>query len=703
MKKVYRALLIGAIILSLTLTFIRYDLIVTRFVISLVDLGSALIYYFKVIFLGDMTHTTTVNELPKIDLERVLGFTLEDVQRKLDSFGDNFFVGENFAAYNLELAIGMTKLARVLTVILPVCLLLFLCFNIVLMSENTNHGKKTKPLQVFLNVFTEPYRKTKNFLRGFWDFASDSRYLKILKWIWIFNLNILAMVFSFLGFYFYFAASVSFGTLLTQFVKLFIDLLLMFSGLPFVVWLFIGLKLFDKWRRSRGLDNLRHHERMNRGFLNETPLAIMLTGTMGSKKTTTLTDICLSINAHFRDKALELMLKNEKKFINFPWILLEKDLQARMKDRTIFNLASTRKYIRTLADRYNSDPGEENIFGYNTVDNRLEFDDGLTVTGIWDVIETYAQLYFIYVVEGTYSLSNYSIRFDTEIDDKGNLPLYDNDFFDRQSTYPGDGSTYSHILDFDLLRLGLTVIEDNEKRGSFEFGIVSISEIGKERGNQNDTKEIKQISFDANQKNDLFNDSLKLCRHAATVDNYPFIRFLDDDQRSESLNADGRELHDLINIASTSERQLAMPGFVFEEMVHDILVPRLDKLHKSLRHVRGDKTLTGFILDNLLAAYSNYYDRVYNEFGYYEATLEIENGKRDSEIVEHSYYLSTKKIYSNRFATDCFADFFADRAARAGMGINDYICYRTTRASLDELRAQNSYFIRKLDQITEDD
>ena len=185
MKKVYRALLIGAVIISLLLLFLRYDVIITRFLVSLVDFGSALIYYFKVIFLGDTTHTTTVNELPKIDLERVLGFTLEDVQRKFDSFGDNFFLGENFAAYNLELALWLNSLARFLTIALPVCLLLWLLFNTVLMSENTLHGEKSKPLQIFLKYTTNPFRAAKCFLKAFFDYAHGSVYVKLLIVIWL--------------------------------------------------------------------------------------------------------------------------------------------------------------------------------------------------------------------------------------------------------------------------------------------------------------------------------------------------------------------------------------------------------------------------------------------------------------------------------------------------------------------------------------
>ena len=321
----------------------------------------------------------------------------------------------------------------------------------------------------------------------------------------------------------------------------------------------------------------------------------------------------------------------------------------------------------------------------------------MTITDLFDTLEIYAQLYLIYIVEGSYSFSNYSIRFDTVKDDQGNFPIYNNDFFARPSTHKGDGSIYSYVVDMDLFRLGKTLVRNNVRSGAFEFGIVSLSEIGKERGNQNDTKELKQLAGETNQKNDLFNDSVKLARHAATVDNYPFIHFLDDDQRADSTNADLRQLHDLLNIAETSELQLAMPGFVFEDMIHDLVMPGLNKLHLKMRHARGDRTLLGFVLDQILAKFENYYSRMKNIYGYYECLIEIENGKQDGNVDVHPYYLSTKKIYSNRFSTDCFSDYFADRSKRAGMSINDYVTYRNTRATLDELRLQNSYLIGKLD------
>ena len=86
-------------------------------------------------------------------------------------------------------------------------------------------------------------------------------------------------------------------------------------------------------------------------------------------------------------------------------------------------------------------------------------------------------------------VANYSRRTDNAQISGGNFPLWLTDFFsgcDRRA------SRYAHILDFDVLRLGRKVMENNPKAGSFEFGVVGITEIGKERGNNLELKEVKK-------------------------------------------------------------------------------------------------------------------------------------------------------------------------------------------------------------------
>ena len=116
-------------------------------------------------------------------------------------------------------------------------------------------------------------------------------------------------------------------------------------------------------------------------------------------------------------------------------------------------------------------------------------------------------------------------------------------------------------MDDDLKTVAEKMVENNTRSGSFEFGVVVISEVGKERGNNLELKEIKKTHDDANQKNDLFNSWLKMCRHSATVDNYPFIKVFTDEQRPESWGADARDLCDIVNIASSGHQRLALPFY----------------------------------------------------------------------------------------------------------------------------------------------
>ena len=84
---------------------------------------------------------------------------------------------------------------------------------------------------------------------------------------------------------------------------------------------------------------------------------------------------------------------------------------------------------------------------------------------------------------------------------------------------------------------------------------------------------------------------------------------------------------------------------------------------------------------------------MYNTFEYCTLRVQVESGTQDGELDEGRYYLASKKIYSKRFSTDCFSDFFEKKALRSAYGIDDLREYATEKATLDELKAQHSYFI----------
>ena len=68
----------------------------------------------------------------------------------------------------------------------------------------------------------------------------------------------------------------------------------------------------------------------------------------------------------------------------------------------------------------------------------------------------------------------------------------------------------------------------------------------------------------------------------------------------------------------------------------------------------------------------------------------------DGEVEKKKYYVINKKIYSRRFTTDCFSDYFNEMARKSNIGLNDYMEYATEKATVEELKMQNSYFINAL-------
>ena len=68
----------------------------------------------------------------------------------------------------------------------------------------------------------------------------------------------------------------------------------------------------------------------------------------------------------------------------------------------------------------------------------------------------------------------------------------------------------------------------------------------------------------------------------------------------------------------------------------------------------------------------------------------------DGKIEKKKYFVMNKKIYARRFSTDCFSDYFNELAKKTKVGLNDYVEYVSEKATVDELKMQNSYFIEAL-------
>ncbi len=657
------------------------------------DLGTSIAFYFVQLFGIKAYITPTVTKYSGIipDNPKILSTPIEAGISAKEYF-DVFLSADNFRALGIDTAHFLSMAALI---VLPCVLLIILLIRFMYGRCNTNHNRDTLPLRAFKLVSRTVYQPTYNAVSGYVYFLQRHRWITRLWLIVVaLHLNLITILVEFFAFYFYFAVSIDITTIFTQIHKLFLDLGTFLK--VFNVWgvILVALWIFNRWRRNIALMRLRHYEARNCGFINELPIVSITCGSMGKKKTTMITDMTLSQEVMFRQKALDILQKSDMKFPYFPWIMFEQELLACMEYHVVYNLATVKRWVHLKRDRFNSHGNVHwQLYDYDVCKYGYDYDNGLYVSALFEVLENYALAYFIYVITSSLIVSNYSIRTSNVKSDIGNLPLWLTDFFVRRDIR---NSRHSHILDFDVLRLGKRVIDENPNIGSFEFGVVTISEIGKERGNNLELREVKKGTDEANQKNDLFNSWLKMCRHSATVDNFPFIKVFTDEQRPESWGADARDLCDVIQIVSSGETSITLPFSTIQDMLCEWLFNRFIATYTDFRYRCGDNTLFIYLYKKLVAWVWNRNVRNYNRYGYCVLSLETERGTMDGKADKKKYYIMNAKIYGKRFSTDCFSDYFNDLASRSNVGLDDYLEYQTEKASVAELQSQNSYFINSL-------
>ncbi len=668
------------------------------------DFGTSIAYYFCKLFGIDEVRAT-VNDVSEMPIYLPNGFpaTWEEFQGYWVQYWNIFFKWESISAYCQSVGNVVLSFSYILFFV-PILIVVYYVLKRVLDKQNNDYNVDSKHLRRFKKLSDKTYRPAKAWLQGFVDFVKENKaYYIIWACIFAYAFNFFAIAIEFVSYYLYFCMSFDFVNLYRQIYKLVVDLSVVVTKIPLCLWLIFAYGVICAVRKKIAYSRLNHFEMKNRGFINERSIVCFIVGTMGKGKTTMEIDMGLSTEAMFRDKAFELLLENDLRFPYFPWINFENALRDAMEKHAVYNLATCKRFVRSKKKNWERNKSQKKIFMYDFERYGLTSCDELCVKDIWQVLESYAQLYFIYIVQSSLIIGNLSTRTDNVIDDIGNFPIWNTDFFERDARLIDAFSRHSHILDFDMLRLGKRLVEENEHSDMFEFGVVTITEIGKERLNALELSDVKKSDKRANQKNDLFNYWLKMARHSATVDGYPFIKVFVDEQRPESWGADARELSEIVHIVARNDKKLAMPFFAIEELIYDFVFSRFVNLYKKYRYLRGDNTLLMYVLKSICAKIHSYYTGIYNRFSYIPCDIALEAGVQDGKMAMKKYYLMTKKIYSKRFSTDCFSEFFTEKTLKSWLGLDDLAEFKTEKASFDEMLQENSYFFEDLCKMLKSD
>lgn len=708
MKKFnYRHLIwLCAIAASLALIPFFFQYAHLRIAESCIDLYNSGKFYISELFNFGWTGEITVNEFTNQPFELPLNLprTWEEFCENMSGYWSLFFSMDNFSAYLVTVSDVLMVITKLIMIVTPVFLILYIVLTLKKPQYNNDYGKESKQLKAFKRFEKRVYPPVRDWVLSFIEFSREhSYYLKILAFIWVYNFNGIAMIISIIAYYLYFIAALKTATLYVQAVKLLMDLSVMINFIPDILWAVIIISALNLFARHIAFNRLYHHERCNRGFLNERGISSNIDGTMGKGKTTFMGDMALSGEVQLRDQALEIILESDYKFPHFPWQNLELFLKRMFKKHRIYDVWSCRRVIKSKRIKFERKPHMRNIFCYDFKYYELEYNDNLKMMNLWQAIEDYACAYLIYTRQCALLISNYSIRSDTLFDDLGNFPLIDSDFFRRDSRLIESFSRHSHILDYDMLRLGKVMVEDNPNRYAFGFGVYAISEIDKERKNGNTTKHMKPTDPECNQVNDLFNLNLMMSRHAVTIAHRCFLIVLSDLQRFEELGIGTLGLGERISIKQKSDMSPVLPFFStfwFTDLISGFIINKFNQHYLKYRHDRADNTLTMYLLKKFVAKLVHHRERVNNLLGCSVLTLSVAAGNGEDEGEKKKYYLQSKKIYADRFSTDCLSGIYEARSEFNKIGIDDIIEYGGIMATNNELQKQHSHFQSDITKMT---
>ena len=671
------------------------------------DLGTSIAYYFCGMVTKNNPIPATVMNMPKWEFVpsrferlKILPSTWGEFSGMWGEYFSVMFSIDTFTSYLKTVGDVLYYVSQGLMILIPLGLLLKLVIDKYLNEENNDYDVESKALQRMKRIADKTYIPAKAWVREYieWNRENDKWYKGWLL-LWALYFNAIVLVIEFLAFYLYFAVSYDMLGIYTQFYKLTIDLAPCVRFIPGIIWFCIITVALELIARKIGSDILQHREARNTAFMAERGVLNILYGPMGAGKTKTLTDMALTSEVRFRNMAFEIIIECDFCFPYMNWATFEQALKKEFEEHNVYSVDSAREWVREKAYIFYENPTRENVFGYDYERYGLEYNDNLKVWELWEVIEDYACAYLVYTVQSSLLISNYSIRVDNLYEDLGNFPMWNTDFFKRDARYIDSYSRHAHIIDFDMLRLGKRMLEENPNRYAFGFGVYITSEIDKERKNTPELMNIKASADECNQKNDLYNSRAKMSRHGCVIRNRVFVIELGDLQRPESLGADARELGEILFIESHTDMQPTLPFFapfyIFEALFA-LLFGRFTSSYYQYRFARGDKILPIYALKKLVAKLKHFRDRTFNYYGSSTNTILIESGRMDGEQKKTKYFIQSKKIYSRRYSTDCLSAIFSRNAELNNVGINDLPEYETERGTDEENAKQNSHFQKEI-------
>ena len=478
-----------------------------RFWEALRDFGLSIAGFFCTIFgvqtsiyFGTVSETSAYLGLPNM-------IDFDSVKTLFVRFGYNFISAQNFVGY-LKLVFGGVYLLPTVVILVALVVMIICILNkLNVGGYRTDHGKESTPLKVYKKLEAAVLYPMQRFIKGYFDdLKTDRIFKKIWMCLFVFSMNLPAIVLETVAVLYYVPLNFSLQVLGTQILKLIIDIQMIFR-LPLAVWAILIFAFLRSYRQRIGSRRIGARYALNNKFVkNQMSVVNVITGLMRAGKTRFMTSVMILKQQQMRNQAYETLREIDMLFPRYDWQLLEDCIRWDMQRHKVYNVYTAGVFARNLWSsfmRYCADSDYKAVYDRLVEEGRLPMppfdydvaDYGTRNTGLknerlQDCLVDYCKAYFIYAAPTSMIFSNYAISVRSELVDYGNWPVWCYRYFDEVND--SEQREYSHILDMDMLRLGKKMRKDNPQANAVEYGVFGITEGDKERGNQFDTNELKK-------------------------------------------------------------------------------------------------------------------------------------------------------------------------------------------------------------------
>lgn len=585
---------------------------------------------------------------------------------------------------------------------MPVFMIIFIYYNFAVFKKVTNSTPTqiSKPLATFFWFQENIFKHIKSFFKNLWrEFCSSKIFVFSFIILALYNINMFSFFLTLLAWYFYFVFSVDLISLWVLVCKFIISISPLLRPVFIPFWV-VGIIVLIEWIKiSVAFRKLEDFYDKNDNFVSELGIITGIYGPPGTGKNLLEIAIATQKEVLLRKQAFSGMMEIRSEFPDFPFRFLEQDVEKVKRDTVCVNKIQVEYYFRKLFSN------QEFIYSYNLKKNKTTHYDKLKVANIKDELLDYAQLYYIYI--SSLAASTYALRYDVGVKIGHALPEIKYDFFHRDFRNDKD-SQISKIFDMNLIRLGeqldgksgdVFVPSEDKTATLADFGVLTLSEFGKDRGNRftNQSRKDNKVK----PQNDGTANCLGILRHLVTVryKQYGFIIW-DEQKLSAFSGLEAAMAENNIFLGKQNRKtKLTLPLWFVEGTILEWCQDKFNGAYEKYIYLRNDKTLFSYAVSHLSAFFNNLTRNINNTFGYRKLALSLSgvnvNGAQEKSG-EESFFLMNKIVFSNRYRTDCYKGFFDTLKKQAKVGINEMSSFDGVTATIEELIRTNGFFATEL-------